>query len=73
MVHIDDVAVPMALGHMPVRVSVRLWALPALMRMLVMLVMDVQMLVLHRSVLVLEPLGIARRPQSRRQAGRDDY
>ena len=62
MVHIDDVAVAMVLGHMPVRVSMRLWALPALMLMLVMLVMDVQMLVLHRSVLVLKRLGIARRP-----------
>ena len=62
MVHVDDVAMAMALRQMPVRVPVGLRAFPALMLMLVMLVMCVQMLVLHRSVLMLEQLRIGGGP-----------
>jgi hypothetical protein len=59
MVHVDDVAVAMALGHMPVRVPVRLGPLPALVLMLMVLVMHVQVRVLERPVLMLEHLQVA--------------
>jgi hypothetical protein len=62
VVHVDDIAVAMALGHMPVRVPVRLRPFPALMLMAVMLVVRVQVLVLERRMLVLEQLGIDGRP-----------
>ena len=62
VVHVDDVAMAVTLGHMPMRVAVRLRTLPALMLVPVMLVMRVQMLVLEGPVLVLEDDGIGRRP-----------
>ena len=58
VVHVDDVAVVMALGHMPVRVPVRLRPLPAFVLMPVMLIVDVQMRVLNRRMLMLEHLQV---------------
>ena len=59
MVHVDDVAVAMALGRMPVRMPVRLGALPALVLMPMMLIVHVQMDVLDRHMLMLEHLQVA--------------
>jgi hypothetical protein len=53
MVHVDEVAVAMALEHMPVRVPVRLRALPALVLVPVVLVLHVQMRVLDWRMLML--------------------
>jgi len=59
MVHIDDVAVTMSLGHMPVRVLVGLRALPALVLVLVVLVIRV----LDQRLLMLENRRILPRPR----------
>jgi hypothetical protein len=58
VVQVDHAAVAMALGLMPVRVAVRLRALPALVLVPMMLVVDVQMLVVESRMLMLELLGI---------------
>ena len=73
MVHVDNVAVAMALRQMPVRVPVGLRAFPALMLMLVMLVVCVQVLVLERRMLMLEQLGVGGRPEPHREAARHDH
>src|ERR687891_151529 len=73
MVHVDDVAMAMALRQMPVRVPVGLRAFPALMLMLVMLVVCVQMLVPERRMLMLEQLGIGGQPEPHREAARHDH
>jgi hypothetical protein len=65
MVHVDDVAVAMALGYVPVRVPVRLRALPTLMLVSVMLIVHVQMRVLDRAM----PIPHRRRPASGRPPG----
>ena len=48
------------------RVSVRLWSLPALVFVLVVLVVDVQVLVLDFAVDVLQRFGIVRGPHDER-------
>ena len=58
MVHVDDVAVAMALGHVPVWVSVRLGPFPPFVLMPVMLIVDVEMGVLDRRVLMFERLQV---------------
>jgi hypothetical protein len=62
VVQVDDVAVAMALGRMPVRVPVRLGSLPALVLMLVVFVVHVQVRVLERPVLMLEHLRVVAWP-----------
>ena len=58
VVHVDDVAVAMALGHVPVRVPVRLRPFPALVLVPVMLIVNVEMGVLNRCMLMLEHLQV---------------
>ncbi len=58
MVHVDDVAVAVALGHVPVRVAMWLVAFPAFVVMPVMLIVHVQMDVLDRRMLMLKRLQV---------------
>jgi hypothetical protein len=62
MVDVDDIAVAMALGHMPVRMPVRLGPLPAFVLVPIMLIVHVQMDVLDRRMLMLEHLRVVAWP-----------
>jgi hypothetical protein len=73
MVQVDDEAMAVAQPGVAMRVAVRLGPLPALVLMAVMLVVEVQMLVAHFRVLVLEQLGIGRRPQPQRKQARAEH
>ena len=72
---VDDEGVPVAQGRMAVRVAVRLGALPAFMLVLMVRVVDMQMLMPHRLVAMLQVPGVGRWPEQgcqRRSAGRDE-
>ena len=59
VVEIDDVAVLVFQGLVPVRMAVRLRSFPTLVRVLVVLVVDMQVLVIEGLVQVLQIGGIA--------------
>ena len=58
VVHVDDVAMAMALGRVPMLVPVRLRPLPAFVLMPVMLIVHVQMDVRDRRMLMLERVQV---------------
>ena len=62
MVKVDNIGMAVSQGSMPVRMTVRLQSLPALMYMPMVLVGNMQVPVLHRRVHVLRLAGITRRP-----------
>jgi hypothetical protein len=64
MVHVDHIEVTMALRRMPVRVPMRLRALPAFVLMPMMFIVHMQVRVLDWRMLMLEHLRVLAWPQT---------
>ncbi len=62
MVKVDNVGVFVYQRHVPVRMAMRVLSLPALMCVLMVLVMDMQVLVFQRLVLMLQIARVVSRP-----------
>ncbi len=70
VVKVDDIRVRVPEGSVLVWMAMRLLSLPALVRVLMMLVVEVQVLVFERVVHVFRLAGVVSRPQSQRREGR---